>query len=750
MIPRVLKELLSRFEASRLSTKVLLLSALVTVPALLILTGGLNQAYSGVIRNEALTQLKKGATSQASEMDAQLDTWRNMAMAVAADPRLAAQLNAGASGAALSGATRAALGRALAAETAFKAASLVDHQGHIVLSTDSAADPSQSLSRAPYFQPALDGHVTISDLYVGQVVPAPTIFVAAPVSDGIRVFGALVIRTDPSRLLAFYNPSRLNQDEVGMLIDSNGVVVGYNGPEPDRVLYHIVSDPGEARLAALRRSGQYGSQQLAPLEMGNFDAQITGSGASGGTRAIFPVTGRSSELGYNHLSTKPWTVVVLLDELTVLAPLNGSTFSIFAFLLLTLMVIFGVIFVVMRILERTETESLHDDLTDLPNRRFLHDILVREVSRSQRTHRPLSVINIDLDHFKAINDVHGHHHGDEVLRRFGRVLSAQVRSIDLAARYGGEEFMVLLPDTDKEGGQMVAEKVRRAAAELDIAPHSSKDPVGASRLSLSAGVASFPEDAEDEETLLRHADQAMYLAKSLGRNQVIAFGSPVPLSSLSENPEKINLLVRNANRATVEALAAAIDARDAYTSGHSRRVADYSMLIGRELSMPAADLETLHLGALLHDLGKIGVSDRVLRKSGKLNQAEMERVQTHAQIGYEMVQGVDFLRKIAPIILSHHENLDGTGYPQGLKGDEIPLVARIVKVADAFDAMTSARTYRVAGTAEWALGELRRNAGKQFDLECVEALQAAHNKRRVAAIIPRPAVIEEATVVVES
>jgi diguanylate cyclase (GGDEF)-like protein len=741
MIPRVFKELLSRFEAGRLSTKILILSALVTVPALVLLTGGLNQAYSGILRNQALDQLRNSATSQAAEIDAQLGAWRRLVAALGADPRLNADLNPDANHGdpALRDAAWTALGRAVAADAGFKAASLVDGRGRLVVSTDAAADANMDFSRQPYYRQALNGQPNVSDVYVGRVVPAATLFVAAPVAGGGRTLGVVVVRTDPASLLAFYNPSRLGQDQIGILIDSHGVVVGYNGPEADRVLYHTTARAGKPSTDALRRSGQYGSQQLQPLGMGSFDGVGTGS-----SRVVFPVSGRASELGYNHLQSKPWTVAVLQDELSVLAPLSGSTLTIFGYLLLTLTIIFGVIFAVMRALEHTETQSLHDDLTDLPNRRYFHEILLREISRSQRTHRPVSVINIDLDHFKAINDVHGHHHGDEVLRLFSRVLLSQVRSVDVAARYGGEEFMVLLPDTDKEGAEKVAEKVRRAAAEVPVAPHGSKDHQAVSRLALSAGVASFPEDADADDALLRHADQAMYLAKSLGRNQVIAFGSPVPLSTLSDNPDKINLLVRNANRATVEALAAAIDARDTYTAGHSRRVADYTVLIGRELSMSVAELETLQLGALLHDVGKIGVSDLLLRKNGKLNDAEFERVQAHTQIGYEMVQGVEFLRKVAPIILYHHENHDGSGYPQGLKGEEIPVEARIIKVADAFDAMTSGRTYREAGTAEWALGELRRNSGKQFAPEIVDALQSAHNKNRVASIIPRPVALENA------
>jgi diguanylate cyclase (GGDEF)-like protein/putative nucleotidyltransferase with HDIG domain len=742
MIPRALRDLRSRFEASRLSTKVLILTLVTSAVLLATLSWRLNQTYTELNLGALLRGLRDGAGSQAAAIDGRLELWKRLNATSSSDPRLVAFLGASAAGRqdpVVAASARAGLQRALGADAAFKSASLVDRNGMSVLATDPALDSAAVTGQSPYVRAALDGKTAASELTIGALAPSPSLFIAAPVaSAGGPATGALVVRTDPAGLLSFASGSPLADQQVALLIDRNGIVVGYSGPQPEQVLYHNVGSPTRAELARLRASGAYGSQPLTPLQMPELRSRISSQDA--GTSSVrYAPTGRAARVGFSRLRQEPWSVAVVMDEVAFAAPLRDFSLNALGFAVIAAVLVIGLTFTVVRILERTESESLHDDLTALPNRRFFDDILEREVSRAARTHRPLSVINIDLDHFKTVNDTYGHGQGDQVLQRFANLLVKQVRSIDLSARYGGEEFVVLLPDTDKEGAQLVAEKVRRAVEFMPVAPHDERQRSSRAHVSVSAGVASFPDDGPDATTVLRRADQAMYLAKSLGRNQVIAFGSAVALSTVSGDQDKINRLVRNANRATVEALAAAIDARDSYTHGHSRRVAELATIIGRELGLETGELDVLHLGALLHDVGKIGVSDAVLRKSGELSEQERRSVQDHPQIGYEMVQGVDFLRKVAPIILHHHENVDGTGYPQGLRADQIPLHARIVKVVDAFDAMTGRRTYRPAATPEWALGELRRNAGTQFDKEVVNAISSAHSKRLLTHILSLPA-----------
>ena len=733
MILRIIRDLAGRFESSRLSTKVLVLSAFTTLLPLVFLTALLDHANVNSGRQLLLGTLQHQSAEQAAQVDDRLRTWPRVSAQLAEEPTLRSYLQTRRPE--LAPAAAEAMKRFVLVDPDFRAAMLFDAGGQVAVATDPAAYTNPGRSGAGILDRARAGQSGVTDPVVGKGV-APEMFAYAPVTAGGSVVGVLVFAIDGSRLTGFSNPVRLPDDRFGMLVDGNGVVVGYNGPSPERVLYHTLGAVSPEARQRLQTSGAYDGGPLEPLGMTDLGARLQATGAAGADRFSFPPSGRAVEAGYSPVQSKPWRVAVLQDESAFIAGLRSSTLGTVGFFLAAAIPVIVMIFMVLRLLERTERRSLHDDLTGLPNRRYFEEILQREFGRAQRTRRPLSIINFDLDRFKAVNDEHGHAVGDEVLRSFAGLLSRQVRSIDLPVRYGGEEFVVLLPDTDKDGAQRAAEKVRLATEELRLGRRgATREQRHELRLTVSAGVASFPEDGLGPEILLRRADQAMYLAKSLGRNQVIGFGSPAPLGLLTGDPERITDLVRNANRATVEALVAAIDARDRNTHGHSRRVADIAALVGEEMGVSGADADTLSLGALLHDLGAIGVPEHVLRKSTDLTDMERVVVRDHTLIGHEMVRQVPFLREVAPIILHHHENFDGTGYPEAMRGEAIPLAARIVKVADAFDAMTTDRTYRDARPVEWALGELRRNAGTQFDPEVVEAIVSAHAKHRLRRVM---------------
>jgi diguanylate cyclase (GGDEF)-like protein len=362
-----------------------------------------------------------------------------------------------------------------------------------------------------------------------------------------------------------------------------------------------------------------------------------------------------------------------------------------------------------------EALATTDPLTGLPNHRALMSSLDRELERALRYRRPCSLIFFDVDHFKALNDTLGHPAGDGALNEIGLVAGRVLRGIDILGRLGGEEFLAILPDTDQEGAALAAERVRAAVAGHGFLLSEAVN------LTCSLGVATYPDDAGDRDELIELADRAMYAAKTLGRNQVRSIsdaGLPGLAGGLrwAGSREEITLL------GTVEALGALVDARDAYTGEHTRAVAGMSVRIALALGLDRSETKLIDLAAQLHDIGKVAVPDAVLLTPGRLTPEQWALIRTHPVVGADVVRHVPALSSIAHIILSHHERWDGKGYPDGLQGQDIPLGARIVAVADAFDAMTTDRPYRPAMSREDALAEVQRCSASQFDPTIVEAL----------------------------
>ncbi len=324
---------------------------------------------------------------------------------------------------------------------------------------------------------------------------------------------------------------------------------------------------------------------------------------------------------------------------------------------------------------------------------------------------------IDIDHFKSINDRHGHRTGDEVLHRVAAVLRQSLRTTDIVCRFGGEEFCVLLPDTTTDDGLLVAEKLRGAVAGASI---------GGISVTASFGVATALDDQCKEE-LIEHADQALYAAKASGRNRSVRHdrqpSSPTPAlrwASLPREPRTAPDIPLDA----VNALLSALSYRDPMTGAHSRRVADLSVALASNL-MPPTECFVLEVAALLHDLGKIGVPGSILLKPGPLTPEEWKVMSDHDRIGVEIINSGFQSHELTMIVRYHHAFFGGSErYPQMPKGADIPLRARILSIADAYDAMTSERPYRKAKTAEEAVAELRRCAGTQFDPWLVERFVA--------------------------
>jgi diguanylate cyclase (GGDEF)-like protein len=351
-----------------------------------------------------------------------------------------------------------------------------------------------------------------------------------------------------------------------------------------------------------------------------------------------------------------------------------------------------------------------DELTGLYNHRHFHERLEQEIARGSRFGSTFSLIMMDIDLFKAYNDIYGHLAGDQVLRRVGKYIESSIRSIDLAFRYGGEEFAIILPEARLDDAYKVAERIRKTI--------ESKTSSRAMPITVSLGLANWPNDGVMKEEIIGRADVALYRAKQTGRNRACLSSdlmkpeTPLIGTELEAKPKALSIIY---------ALAATVDAKDSYTYGHSRKVSEYAVAIAEALKLPQDRITTIRAAGLLHDIGKIGIPDSILKKRAPLTDEEWKPIKAHPELGVEILRHVIDLVNCLPAILHHHEHINGSGYPAGLGGDSIPLEARILAIADAYDAMTSPRPYRERLSSDEAINELRRCAGTQFDTDLVEA-----------------------------
>ena len=351
--------------------------------------------------------------------------------------------------------------------------------------------------------------------------------------------------------------------------------------------------------------------------------------------------------------------------------------------------------------------ALTDPLTGLGNHRSFHERLQRELVNAEYEGSSLALCLVDLDDLKRVNDCFGHPVGDQVL---GQVAS-RLRQGGEAFRLGGDEFAVLLPRQNEHQATAVARSIVERVAALDVE--------GVGPVTVSAGVATYPMHGSGRDELIRLADSALYWAKKDGKNRVHAYATESmlrgSLEQMADTPD------RAAHYRAAESLARAVDERDAYSGSHSQRVGDYAARIACRLGADDEAVELTRLAGNLHDLGKLAIPEEVLRKGNALSEAERLMLERHPQIGYRMLESLD-VQPVAEWVLHHHERWDGAGYPDRLVGDQIPLGARIIFVADAYDAMTSTRAYGPAMTQRDALAELERCAGRQFDPAVVRAL----------------------------
>ena len=361
---------------------------------------------------------------------------------------------------------------------------------------------------------------------------------------------------------------------------------------------------------------------------------------------------------------------------------------------------------------RRATRDAHtDSLTLVGNNRAYELGLSMAMDAAYEEGRPLTLCLVDVDDFKQINDTYGHPLGDQVLVEIARLLRPENDCVG-TFRFGGDEFaMILACGERKARSHIEALYTRLASASFS---HGAEAKV-------SVGIATYPSHADDVADLESAADSALYWAKLHGKNRFCAYSASVAEAQAPAELER--RIERQARLRAAENLIRVVDAKDEYTGAHSERVALLVESIARQLELEDELVEQLKLAGRLHDLGKIAIPDRVLQKPGDLTPHEARQLAHHPQLGASLLDGMD-IRPVDVWIKHHHEHWDGSGYPHGLAGEEIPFGSRLILVADAYDAITTDRSYRDAATPQQAVEELRKNAGTQFDPEVVAALQA--------------------------
>ncbi|MGI6225930.1 MAG: diguanylate cyclase [Peptococcales bacterium] len=364
-----------------------------------------------------------------------------------------------------------------------------------------------------------------------------------------------------------------------------------------------------------------------------------------------------------------------------------------------------------KVREELERLATFDSLTDLLNHRSFQSILDEKIIEAKKNNFALSLLLLDIDHFKIYNDSLGHQKGDIVLKKVANILKAITKDLGYCARYGGEEFVIILPKTKIQMAEKLAEKIR---LEIENTKFIGIEVLPKGKITVSIGIAQFPIMAETKEKLIQKADEALYKAKFVSRNKVEVYHSVFDELSLILKNEEQELLN------SIRTFTMVINAKDRYTYGHSERTMELCKEFSQYLKLDETLTKDLIYGSLLHDIGKIEIPREVLNKPGKLNDAEWNILRQHPQLGADIIAPLKTLQGSVDVILYHHENYDGTGYPKGLKGIEIPLGARILRIIDSYDAITTNRPYKECMSKNQALEELARFSGTHYDPEILD------------------------------
>ena len=384
--------------------------------------------------------------------------------------------------------------------------------------------------------------------------------------------------------------------------------------------------------------------------------------------------------------------------------------------------------------------SLIDVHTGLYNYRYLQEAIEAEFQQARRYAQNLTVIMLDIDYFKSINDVYGIAFGDLVLKQLSQQLKRMVRRYDILIRYSGEEFIIISPRLNRSAGFIMAQRLLDALNYINFGNKKHKV-----KLKMSFSVASFPDDrAKNGMDLVNLADLLLNKAKECGGNCVYSsldvknpfskakekISKALGVRTLKNTINKLNKRSKQGLSESIFAFAKTLELKDHYTGEHVKNTVYFAIGIAKELNLSREDVELIKQAAMLHDLGKIGISENILLKKGKLNKKEFAEIKKHPQIGADIIRPIQFLHDLIPFIFYHHERWDGKGYPTGIKGEDIPVGARIIAIADVYQALISDRPYHKAFTKKASIDIIRKSSGTQFDPRIVSAFLKVVDKER--------------------
>lgn len=377
--------------------------------------------------------------------------------------------------------------------------------------------------------------------------------------------------------------------------------------------------------------------------------------------------------------------------------------------------------------QQARLTSLTDALTGLGSRKLLEDKLQTEHERAKRYKHPFSVAIIDLDNFKTINDIFGHATGDEALKKLAECMKKQKRGPDILARYGGDEFVFLMPETKADNSQKLLERLRKQVYQIDFGNNM--------KMTISCGIAeSIPGCKDASSEIMRRADIALYEAKSAGRNCIKLWNetmsnaiktNDIEIDKVKKLKRRIIGLSEQAEKMFIQSiwgLVQTLESKSPHAKRHSENVTCYAVGIAEIMNLSSRQIEVIRRAAMLHDIGKIGIPDSILSKTDRLSPRERNIIEQHPLIAARILDKMSFLEQEIAIVRAHHEKWNGRGYPDGLSKKSIPVGARILAVADAFDALTSKRAYHDSISLDDALKNLVDSSGYDFDPKVVEGL----------------------------